>query len=620
MRGLQGSVNGGISGLISLLIIIGAVAVFLGCGGGGNPTTAEDSPPESDCNSQGGLLDSSDCEDSCQTIVDLNKEIDKQECIDLCNSATESDQICACKCFEEGELSDFSTCFQGCLFNDPKDIDDDGDGYTENQGDCDDTDDSIHPGADEICDDLKDNDCDGNTDAADDDCGAPVDTELPIITDFNITPTTIKGGESITADYTTTDNVALAKIELWHARRIVGTCDTGSEANCSWSEVANADISGTSHSGQLTNTPPQGTWLYGLQSVDTSGNTGHEPNGPILVTVNELLVAQGIDPDVAMDANGNAHIAYERSGSIYYREVVGNNIGDEISVGSGFDPQIAVDSMNNPHVVMGPSGLSGIIRYASWNGSGFTTLTIESAAWRKARLAIDSSDRVFVTCERYTDDHEDRLLLNVIQDGSILPGHNSVVLGDEDNGAIDIDSSGLAHFTWRSSTLDYGTYSLDSGVGNRHSFAYFCSDFSWISIDLRDDSIHTVNTVSWGNGIAYRYNDGSWSSRHVLAYDEVSDPDPNNDDDGYDPDQIGPTIDVDSRGMKYIAFSGKFQNPYYIAIDADYNISDVELLSQDTLAGGKLQNPNVGCHSSREGAYFSWGDGNVYLKRIGANP
>ncbi len=43
---------------------------------------------------------------------------------------------------------------------DPLDVDDDGDGYTENGGDCDDGDSGVHPGAAEACDDL-DNDCDG---------------------------------------------------------------------------------------------------------------------------------------------------------------------------------------------------------------------------------------------------------------------------------------------------------------------------------------------------------------------------------------------------------------------------------------------------------------------------
>ena len=42
-----------------------------------------------------------------------------------------------------------------------EDIDNDGDGYTENQGDCNDTKSSIHPGATEICGDGVDQDCSG---------------------------------------------------------------------------------------------------------------------------------------------------------------------------------------------------------------------------------------------------------------------------------------------------------------------------------------------------------------------------------------------------------------------------------------------------------------------------
>jgi hypothetical protein len=44
-----------------------------------------------------------------------------------------------------------------------EDNDGDGDGYTEAQGDCDDSNDAVYPGAEEVCDDL-DNDCDHETD------------------------------------------------------------------------------------------------------------------------------------------------------------------------------------------------------------------------------------------------------------------------------------------------------------------------------------------------------------------------------------------------------------------------------------------------------------------------
>jgi len=55
----------------------------------------------------------------------------------------------------------------------PDDVDDDGDGYTENQGDCDDTDRTTHPETLDGCDGV-DNDCDG---AIDDD--APADAYEP---------------------------------------------------------------------------------------------------------------------------------------------------------------------------------------------------------------------------------------------------------------------------------------------------------------------------------------------------------------------------------------------------------------------------------------------------------
>ena len=48
----------------------------------------------------------------------------------------------------------------------------DGDGYTVAEGDCDDANASVHPGAVEVCDDNIDNDCDGRIDCLDDSCDA----------------------------------------------------------------------------------------------------------------------------------------------------------------------------------------------------------------------------------------------------------------------------------------------------------------------------------------------------------------------------------------------------------------------------------------------------------------
>ena len=58
---------------------------------------------------------------------------------------------------------------------DPLTVDDDGDGFSENDGDCDDTNAELSPIASEICDSL-DNDCDGNIDDGDDDTQFPEDS------------------------------------------------------------------------------------------------------------------------------------------------------------------------------------------------------------------------------------------------------------------------------------------------------------------------------------------------------------------------------------------------------------------------------------------------------------
>ena len=62
----------------------------------------------------------------------------------------------------DGNESDFSETITYEVPLPSAAVDDDGDGFTENEGDCDDTDASIHPGATEICGDGIDQDCDGS--------------------------------------------------------------------------------------------------------------------------------------------------------------------------------------------------------------------------------------------------------------------------------------------------------------------------------------------------------------------------------------------------------------------------------------------------------------------------
>jgi serine protease AprX len=66
----------------------------------------------------------------------------------------------------------------GALFEGEEDAD--GDGALACDDDCDDSDANVRPGALEICDDDVDNDCDGNIDGADDDCGQPSTDPDPV--------------------------------------------------------------------------------------------------------------------------------------------------------------------------------------------------------------------------------------------------------------------------------------------------------------------------------------------------------------------------------------------------------------------------------------------------------
>jgi hypothetical protein len=85
-------------------------------------------------------------------------------CVELCRLFTRTDDRFGCPLNGADGF-----CNPDFLATDP-DCDFDGDGFSVGQGDCNDNDIAVFPGASEVCFDVKDNNCDGAVDAADPQC------------------------------------------------------------------------------------------------------------------------------------------------------------------------------------------------------------------------------------------------------------------------------------------------------------------------------------------------------------------------------------------------------------------------------------------------------------------
>ena len=112
------------------------------------------------------------------------------------------------------------------------------------------------------------------------------------------------------------------------------------------------------------------------------------------------VVATGAYPALAVDSQGDVHLAYARDGKLWYRkfdaqsETWSNEQWTKIDQFASYrnKPRIVIDSKDRPHVLGGKGNGTG--RYAYWNGSQWVVFSDNLN--RDTDLAIDSKDNVYI--------------------------------------------------------------------------------------------------------------------------------------------------------------------------------------------------------------------------------
>ncbi|MBI4268188.1 MAG: PGF-pre-PGF domain-containing protein, partial [Chloroflexi bacterium] len=106
----------------------------------------------------------------------------------------------------------------------------------------------------------------------------------PIVTAFKVNTTSIPFGDTVTISYTVTDDIGLKQVELWRTKDVNGAPDPNWPDN----PIKTTTISGqTSYSNSFADTPPAGTYWYGIHVKDIKDQWTAEPKplGPSKVVV-----------------------------------------------------------------------------------------------------------------------------------------------------------------------------------------------------------------------------------------------------------------------------------------------------------------------------------------------
>jgi hypothetical protein len=327
----------------------------------------------------------------------------------------------------------------------------------------------------------------------------------------------------------------------------------------------------------------------------------------------ERLIANGRNPDIAVDRSGNLHLVYMSDSSVVYLKVnpsLGAILAQRV-IGDGGDgvngnPQIALDNLSNPHFLWANRS-DDVLRYSFLQGSvQGPTQTINRTCGdcpgiRKPRIAIDQNNNVAYL---YYEDRRPyvRAALNGVVSNRVLIGSSST--SEEDAGGVGVGADGTVHFTIRTvGSLYYRSASAAAGLSPILTAADGASDFSDVVTDAFDGSVAKIAALQAGTqGDNLRYIVRRGGQFTILQFGSQFISSENH-------DGVGPSLAVDRDNITYFTWSGGRDRSWYQIIGPnDLLVGTVQpLANASSHQGGKFTYPGVDA-APCGGAWATWED------------